>query len=138
MSPDQLALVRVSRHGQLEDGGRAAVTKDPVGRRRAADRDRGEPVVEEDQMEGESHSEGVDAATAWDQQPLAGAPRAKQRESQQAGDSSRGDGHRATGELDAPKAPDSKRLAASVHIPPNPGAPSCAPSRRAAVRPQLR
>jgi hypothetical protein len=81
-------------------------------------------------METEPHPEGVDAATARDQQPLAGAPRAQQCQAEQAGDPRRGDGHGAAGELNAPKASESERLAASVHIPTNPGAPSRAPSRQ--------
>ena len=81
-------------------------------------------------MQREPHPEGVDAATARDQQALAGTAEMQQRQPQETGHSRRGDGHRAAGEVNAPEVPESERLSTCVHIPSNPGAPSCAPSCR--------
>src|SRR5215218_5775529 len=57
---------------KLEHGNGAAVTDEAARRHRGAHSHRSAATVEEDQVEGEAHAEGVDARAAGDQQPRPG------------------------------------------------------------------
>jgi hypothetical protein len=54
--------------------------RDPAGRHGTTKRDGTEASVEEDEVDREAHTEGVDAPATWKQEPRAGGGAVQQRE----------------------------------------------------------
>jgi len=71
------------RRRQLQHGGGAAIGGKVARRYAGSHRDRPAVAVEEDEVERESHAEGVDAGAAWDQQAGSGLLQIQMSEAQQ-------------------------------------------------------
>jgi hypothetical protein len=80
---------------------------EPAGGQRAPHRKRSQPAVEEEQVEGEPHPEGVDAGAARDQKSLGGRLAIEVREAEQAGTDAGRDQNRAAAQLDPGEAVES-------------------------------
>lgn len=100
---------RALRGGKLEHRRGRGAPRDPAGRQLASELDHPRSLVEEEQVERESHSEGVDAATPRDQQALAGVLAAEQREPEQPAAAGRRNRDRSTEDLGRLEAAEAER-----------------------------
>jgi len=102
---------------------------DSVRGQRAANGDRHPAPVEEDDVDREAHAEGVDAATARDQEAVRRPLRPQEGEAEESRQSCRRDGEEAAGDPGAPETPEADRWTPGGHAPDNPGKLEGAPHR---------